>query len=147
MTKPEEPINNTFTAAGVSDTRINLTWNKGEGAQKTMLRRKTGDYPANRDDGDLVYFDTGTSFTDTGLSPLTTYYYRAWSQVSGSEQWSDGYRDITATTGEVPPVPPVAIGGLVFPVNKAQVLAPWLGLFLLVSLASGVAIVRIRKRA
>ncbi len=153
LTKPEAPVDGTFTATQVNGTQIDLTWTKGEGAQKTMIRRKIGGFPVDRDDGDLVYFDIGTSFSDTGLSPSTTYYYRAWSQVTGSEQWSDGYLEVTATTGETPPeppVPPVAVGGIVFPVNKAQVLAPWLGMLSVFSLFAGggiVKIVRIRKRA
>jgi outer membrane protein assembly factor BamB len=153
LTKPEAPVDGTFTATQVNGTQIDLAWTKGEGAQKTMIRRKIGGYPVDRDDGDLVYFDIGTSFSDTGLSPSTTYYYRAWSEVTGSEQWSDGYLEVTATTGETPPeppVPPVAVGGIVFPVDKAQVLAPWLGMLSVFSLFAGggiVKIVRIRKRA
>jgi len=43
---------------------------------------------------------TGTSVSDTGLSPSTTYYYRAWSEVTvtGSQQWSDGYAQASAVT-------------------------------------------------
>jgi hypothetical protein len=128
LTKPDPPIDMTLIATVVSDTQIDLSWTKGEGAQKTMIRRKTGDFPVDRNDGILIYFDTGTSVSDTGLTPETLYYYRAWSYVSGSEQWSDGYRDITAKTKPAPPGEPIAIGGRVFPVNKAQVLAPWLGI-------------------
>ena len=153
LTKPEAPVDGTFSAALANGTQIDLVWTKGEGAQKTMIRRKIGGFPVDRDDGDLVYFDTGTSFSDTGLSPLTTYYYRAWSQVTGSEQWSDGYREATATTSEIPPEPPeppVAVGGIVFPVDKAQVLAPWLGMLSLFALVAGGVIIKIsgiRKRA
>ena len=135
LTKPDPPVNSTFSAAAVSDTRIDLTWTMGEGAERTMIRRKIGDFPVDRNDGSLVYFDTGTGVSDTGLSPATTYYYRAWSEVTGSQQWSDGYRDTTATTSEGPPAPPTAVGGIVYPVSKAQVLVPWLCLFLVLSLA------------
>jgi hypothetical protein len=99
-----------------------------------MIRRSTGDYPVDRNHGDFVYFDTGTSYSDTGLTPETLYYYRAWSYVSGSEQWSDSYTDTTAQT--LPAIPPtttpatpVSVGGVVFPVDKLQVLAPWFYLF------------------
>jgi len=147
LTKPEPPVNATFTASAAGDTQINLTWTKGEGAWKTLIRRDTEGYPADRNAGFQVYFDTGTSVSDTGLSPGTTYYYRAWSYVTGSEQWSDGYRDASATTTGEPPVPPVAVGGTILEVNKVQVLTPWLCLFVVVSLAVGGVVVRLTRKA
>jgi hypothetical protein len=151
LTKPESPFS--FTATAVSDTRIDLSWTKGDGAQKTMVRRNTGDYPVDRNSGVLVYFDTGTSFSDTGLTPETLYCYRAWSYVIGSEQWSDNYQDASAQTFASPtptPTPtetPITIGGSVYPVNKLQVLMPWLciaGVFLLI--AGGVALKLVRRK-
>ncbi len=106
LTKPEAPASGSVSATAISSTQIDLSWTKGEGAQKTMIRRDTEGFPPNREVGVLVYFDTGTSVSDTGLLPSTTYYYRIWSQVSGSEQWSDEYIDITATTSGSPPPPP-----------------------------------------
>ena len=96
LTKPDAPTS--FTATTASTTQIDLSWTKGDGAQKTKIQRKEGSYPSDKDDGTQVYFDTGTSKSDTGLSPDTTYYYRAWSEVSGSEQWSDNYAEASATT-------------------------------------------------
>jgi len=96
LTKPDAPTSFDATSAGT--TQMDLSWTKGDGAQKTKIQRKEGDYPTNKDDGTEVYFDTGTSTPDTGLTPGTTYYYRAWSYVSGSEQWSDNYAEESATT-------------------------------------------------
>ena len=144
LSKPD--VLSSLTASVVSDTQIDLSWTKGEGAQRTLIVRKTGGFPADRNDGVQEYFDTGTSFSDTGLTPDTTYYYRAWSYAAGSEQWSDGYREVTASTASAPPpttTPPVAIGGVVYPVNKAQVLAPWLIVCSLITLVAGGYIVRI----
>ena len=144
LTKPEALTS--LSATVISDTRIDLNWIKGEGAQRTLIVRKTGGFPADRNDGTQVYFGTGTSFSDTGLTPNTTYYYRAWSQVSGSEQWSDAYREVTATTAMAPPpttTPPIAVGGVVYPVNKAQVLAPWLVACSIIILVAGGYIIRI----
>jgi titin len=165
LTKPLKPENPVVTVEEVNATHITLTWTKGVGAQKTMIRRKTGDFPADRTDGDLVYYDTGTSCIDTGLDPDTVYYYRAWSEVSGSEQWSDDYQDITVLTGDLKPTTtttttttttsnttttsgPVSVGGRVYPVNKAQILAPWLIMVSILITMAGVIfeIARTRKK-
>ncbi|MBN1176863.1 MAG: hypothetical protein JXA51_04200 [Dehalococcoidales bacterium] len=146
LTKPEPPVNGTFTATAAGDTQIDLSWTKGEGAWKTLIRRDTSGYPADRNSGAEVYFDTGTTHQDTGLTPGTTYYYRSWSYVTGSEQWSDGYRDASAITTGEPEVPPVAVGGTILQVNKAQVLAPWLVLFAVVVLTAGGVLVKMRRR-
>jgi len=104
LTKPDAPTS--FNASTVNTTQIDLSWTKGNGAQKTKIQRKEGSYPTDRNDGTQVYFDTGTSTPDTGLTPGTTYYYRAWSYVAGSEEkWSDNYAEDFATTppGLAPP--------------------------------------------
>jgi len=134
LTKPDPPYN--FTATAVGDTQINLSWTKGDGAQRTYIVRKTDSYPTSRGDGTQVYFDTGTSFSDTGLASGTTYYYSAWSEVTGSQQWSDNYAQASDTTtgGVVPPPPTASVGGEIRPVNTLRVLAPWLGLMLMLSL-------------
>jgi hypothetical protein len=123
LTRPDPPPSGSFTAGAVSATEIHLEWVKGEGAQRTMVRRSTDTFPVDRDHGGLVYFDTGTSCTDAGLTPGTTYYYRAWSQVSGSDQWSETYQDIIVNTS---PGSPVSVGGMVFPVDKMGILMPYL---------------------
>jgi len=99
LTKPDAPTSFSATTAGT--TQIDLSWTKGAGAQKTKIQRKQGSYPSNKDDGTQVYFDTGTSTPDTGLTEGTTYYYRAWSYVQGSEQWSDNYAQASATTTSI----------------------------------------------
>ncbi|MCJ7605404.1 MAG: hypothetical protein MUO19_05140, partial [Dehalococcoidales bacterium] len=45
LTKPDEPVTSTFKAEDITDTSLTLTWTKGEGAQRTMIRRKTGGFP------------------------------------------------------------------------------------------------------
>ena len=99
LTKPDEPTN--LTAIAVSSGQINLAWNKGTGTNNTYIRRKTGSYPTSVTDGTQVYNGTGTSFSNTGLSASTTYYYRAWSYVSWDSlnQRSDSYVSASATTG------------------------------------------------
>lgn len=94
-TKPGDPTG--LTANVISVTQINLTWTAGTGSEKTMVRRKTGSYPTSVSDGTEVYFDTGTSKSDTGLSGGITYYYRAWAWDTNSS-YSDGYTQASATT-------------------------------------------------
>ncbi len=56
--------------------------------------------------------------------------------TNGSQQWSDGFATAMATTGVAPTPtptlpPPVAVGGIIYPVDKARLLAPWLAFFTL----------------
>jgi hypothetical protein len=106
LTKPIEP--NPYYANDSSDTQIDLTWVKGDGAIRTMVRCSTSGYPVDRNDGDLIYYDTGTSFSNIGLTPDTIYYYRAWSEVSldSQEQWSDDFQSVSAKTSSPPTTPP-----------------------------------------
>jgi hypothetical protein len=141
VTRPDPPGN--LIAQTVKATRTDLGWVRGEGAQRTMVRRKTGDYPADRNDGVLVYFDIGAGFSDTGLAPDTTYYYRAWSEVSRGRQWSDDSRDVSVTTLDGAPV---VVGGVVYRINKALVLAPWLGASMIFLFVGGLAFRRLKKK-
>ncbi|OGO17559.1 MAG: hypothetical protein A2Z15_08415 [Chloroflexi bacterium RBG_16_50_11] len=144
LTKPDAPVD--ASASTVSGTKIYLGWTKGEGAQKTAVVRKIGDFPADRNDGTLIYFNTGTSIVDSDLSPATTYYYRLWSQVSGSEQWSDGYMDATGTTGDsFFSSSSRIVGGETSPIDKAVVLAPFLILSLLIAGIIAAGLFRLRK--
>lgn len=72
-----EPQN--LSAKGINNTVVNLTWDKGEGANNTYIVRKMGSLPINRSDGANIYNGTGSSYNDTGLQMATLYYYRAWS--------------------------------------------------------------------
>jgi len=102
LTKPNSMTN--FTATTQSTSQINLAWTRGSGANNTYVIRKTGSYPGNRTDGTEVYNGTGTSYSDTGRSSSTKYYYRAWSYTNWTyngttyQQWSDNNASDTATT-------------------------------------------------
>ncbi len=95
-TKPDAP--SSFTATAVSSSQINLSWSKGSGAYYTIVRRSTTGYPISTSDGIQVYYDTGTSYSDIGLTTGTTYYYSAWSQAyeEGYTQYSDTYATASA---------------------------------------------------
>jgi len=104
-TKPAGPTN--FTATAASDTQIDLSWIIGDGAGKTMIRRSMAPDPAPAapDEGEQVYFDTGTSCSDIGLVSAKTYCYRAWSRAEdyfGEDVWSETYADDEAMTAVEP---------------------------------------------
>jgi len=88
VTKPNPPtlLNCIFT----TETQIDVTWTKGSGAEKTMVRRKEGSYPTSVSDGDEAYFDTSNSFNDTSMD-AKDYYYRAWSFKTDAP--GSGYSD------------------------------------------------------
>jgi hypothetical protein len=101
LTKPDEP--NTFVATAAGETDIDLTWIKGTGADNTYIRGKQGSYPTDKADGTLIYNDTGTSTTHSGLATGQHWYYRAWSWCTEGalEQYSDLYDEADATTTEL----------------------------------------------
>ncbi|MVB09579.1 hypothetical protein CAFE_02350 [Caprobacter fermentans] len=78
-------INNFYATIG--DASVRLTWsNPADGNYAgVVIIRKTGGYPSKVLDGTKIYDGTGTSFTDTGLTNGTQYYYRAFSYNSKKE--------------------------------------------------------------
>jgi len=71
------PTNLTFPT--IAYNSIILNWTKGQGAEKTFIVRKQGSVPESIEDGTEIYFDTGTSFIDTGLTDDTGYCYALYS--------------------------------------------------------------------
>jgi hypothetical protein len=102
LPKPQPPTN--FFATTYDQAQIDLSWTKGVGANNTYIVRKIDSYPIDRTDGTIVYNGTETSYSDTGLSQSTQYYYRAWSFAQGLingtifYQWSDDYANTNNRT-------------------------------------------------
>ena len=102
LTKPMEPTS--FIVTNYSRTKLDLTWTKGLGSNSTYIERNATNVTSwNRGEGILIYNGTGTFTTDTGLNPLTTYYYQAWSYSEWTynptvHQWSDDYVSSSNTT-------------------------------------------------
>lgn len=88
-----------LTAQGVTWNKTGLSWTKPLSADRTVIERDTLATWA-RGEGKEVYNDTGTACQDSGLVPLTHYYYQAWSYSSEGDlsQYSDEFDTADATT-------------------------------------------------
>lgn len=100
LTKPTEPTNFTCTT---NSTAVDLSWTNavvGAGTTvHTVVRYKTGGYPANIADGTLSCNITDTSYVQTGLIDGTLYYFRAWTWANDGtvSQYSDTYASCSST--------------------------------------------------
>jgi fibronectin type 3 domain-containing protein len=72
-TPPSAPTN---IKATEQDSKITLSWtNPTDDFDKAVVVRKTGSYPTSITDGDKIYEGDLSTYTDTGLTNNTTYYY------------------------------------------------------------------------
>lgn len=90
------PIN--FQANPVNLSAILLTWTKPSNADYTYIRYATASCPTTRSGGNFSANITGSSFTQSGLLPNTTYYFSAWSYNVTYDYWSINYSCANATT-------------------------------------------------
>jgi hypothetical protein len=84
LTYPSAPDGVTSTSY---KNAINLTWMKGSGANRTLIRWSTTSYPLNITDGTELYNNTGTNTNHTGLIPATMYFYSMWSFTIWGSEW------------------------------------------------------------
>jgi len=96
-TLPAYPTSLTVTE--YDDTNITLTWVKG--ADATVLFRNTT-IPFNATTGTEVYNGTAQTFTDTGLTPDTHYYYRAY---NWDDTWKYAYNNASTDKYTTPGKP------------------------------------------
>lgn len=73
---PQTPTD--FTATMINEERIDLSWTKHIGDDKTLIRYKTGSNPISVTDGTEFYNGTDSSTSHTGLSGGDHIYYSAW---------------------------------------------------------------------
>ncbi|MEW5766794.1 MAG: PKD domain-containing protein [bacterium] len=102
---PIDPDN--LMAEAVSSRQINLAWQDNSlNEDGFKIERKTG-ITGTWSQMAVVPRDT-TTYSDTGLSPGTTYYYRvkAWNETGGDSSYSNS---ISAATPEPPPPSPLKI--------------------------------------
>jgi hypothetical protein len=97
LTKPQATTG--LTAQGISWDKTGLSWTKPLSSDRTVIERDTLT-AWTRGEGIRVYDDTGTAYQDSGLAPLTHYYYQTWSYSSEGElfQYSDEFDTADATT-------------------------------------------------
>lgn len=73
ITRPEPPQN--FTG-DIDGSELSITWDKGEGATRTVIRNQTGSYPTSTSNGNGLYNDTGESTIVSGVNSIN--YIRGW---------------------------------------------------------------------
>ena len=92
---PDDPTN--FTATAASGSQINLAWGLNSSNNPVVVAFSTTPtfgtptngtaYSAGSSipgGGTVLYNGTNTSYNHTGLLPTTTYYYKAWSVLTGT---------------------------------------------------------------
>ena len=105
---PDNPTQ--FAASPVGASTINLSWLKNPSNQNVMVAfsttnsfgTPTGTYSAGNTivgGGTVLYNGSATSFSHSGLTPETTYYYKAWSIQPGTTYTSG--ESTSAVPGEI----------------------------------------------
>jgi M6 family metalloprotease-like protein len=100
-----------FLASTISNSEIDLSWVLNSGNNPVLIAYSTtGSFgtPANGaiyspgntipGGGTVLYYGTATSFNHTSLTPSTSYYYKAWSNVS--DTYSTGLSQNASTLCE-----------------------------------------------
>jgi hypothetical protein len=115
------PAPTDLAAVPVSSSRIDLSWTASSGATGYKVERS----PDGASGWAQIAAPTGTTHSDTGLSPSTPYFYRVRATNTGGDS---GYSDTaTATTlAAPPPEPPMAPTNLsARAVSSSQINLAW----------------------
>lgn len=99
-----EPTNLLCIPSGDS---ISLSWTKNQSIS-TYIRYKVGSYPTGSTDGNIVANQSGGSYTHTGLTPGTSYFYRMWGLENDVLTTNSSTIMCTCTAGNVSGATPVA---------------------------------------
>ena len=86
-----------FAATPITGTQIDLTWSKGDKADKTYIERNLVS-SWNKGEGTMVYNGTSTNYSDLTLSQNIHYYYKAWSWNNTDYTFSTTSAAADATT-------------------------------------------------
>jgi len=114
-----------FSATNISSSQINLGWTKGTNHVDTTYieRNATAVTVWARGAGTMIYNDTGTAKSDTGLDADTHYYYQAWSYNATQNVYSitnDSVDNMTQITSSLSV-------SLPFPTNNSQTVLTGIG--------------------
>ena len=124
-TAPAAPSNFSTTTG---NAQVVLSWTNPSDSDfaGVMLRRKTGSYPASVTDGTEIYSGSSTSYTDTGLTNGTTYYYSIWAK-DAVPNWSSANQvlavPIASATDTTAPAAPSSFSTTT---GNAQVVLSWI---------------------
>ena len=96
------PANAVSFAAAPGDGQISLSWVNPADSDLAGIRivRKTGSYPANANDGTVVYTSLGTSYVDTTVANGTQYYYTAFA-YDGATNYAAGVQATSTPSGGI----------------------------------------------
>ena len=115
---PPPPSAPTGLVATAGDAQVMLTWNASTGATSYNVKRSTTSGSGYQ----TVSSPTTTSFTNTGLSNGTTYYYVVTAVDSAGESAPSSQ---ASATPMAPAQPPPAPAGLTATAGNAQVNLAW----------------------
>lgn len=133
VTTTSARLNGEVTNTGGENPTVHIYWGDNDG----------GTTPGNWDnDENLGTKGLGTFYKNvSGLTASTTYYYRCYATNSAGSDWANSTASFTTSAG----VPPTEVGGTIYPINKGAVLAPWIALVLILSLAMASGTRRLRR--
>ena len=103
-------------ATAVSGSQIDLTWNTSSGATNYNVKRSTSSGGLYTQAASI----SGTSYSDTGLPELTTYYYVVSAVNSVGES-----ADATQAEAKTQSAPPAVPSGLTATINNGLVILNW----------------------
>ena len=100
-TRPYPPTN--LSIFNITFDSMNLSWDVGIGADKTVIVMKQGSYPSHQTDGSVFDCYDNWELID-GLLPNVTYYFRLWSYNDSESFYSTDYIQDNAKTFVGPPI-------------------------------------------